>query len=89
MAVTRAYGVAQECERSTNTSVSDTEGAAWLYAAAPFRLLAHDTQTDPVFVYGNSRAQAIFGYDWNEITALRSRLSAQSPEREARQAFLD
>jgi len=69
--------------------MSDTEGATWLYAAAPFGLLAHDTQTDPVFIYGNSRAQAIFGYDWNEITALRSRLSAQSPEREARQAFLD
>ncbi|WP_027802969.1 MEKHLA domain-containing protein [Paraburkholderia dilworthii] len=69
--------------------MSDAEGAAWLYTAAPFGVLAHDTQEDPVFIYGNSRAQAIFGYDWDEITALRSRLSAEAPERGERQTFLD
>lgn len=69
--------------------MSDTAGAAWLYECAPFGLLAHGTQADPVFMYGNRRAQAIFGYDWDEITALPSRLSAQAPERGERQTFLD
>jgi len=64
-------------------------GAAWLYESAPFGVLAHDTAPDPVFVYGNKRAQALFGYDWAELTALPSRLSAEAPERSERQAFLE
>ena len=66
-----------------------TEAAAWLYESAPFGILAHDTAADPVFVYGNKRAQALFEYDWDELTALPSRLSAQAPERSERQAFLE
>lgn len=69
--------------------MSAAEGAAWLYAEAPFGILAHNTAPDPVFVYGNRRAQAIFGYGWDELTALPSRLSAEPVERSERQAFLD
>ncbi|WP_306717275.1 MEKHLA domain-containing protein [Burkholderia dolosa] len=69
--------------------MSASHGAAWLYEAAPFGVLAHDTSADPVFVYGNKRAQAIFGYDWDELTALSSRLSAEPMERRERQLFLD
>jgi PAS domain-containing protein len=69
--------------------MSVSEGAAWLYGSAPFGVLAHSTSADPVFVYGNVRAQTIFGYDWDELTALPSRLSAEMPERSERQAFLD
>jgi PAS domain S-box-containing protein len=65
------------------------EAARWLYENAPFGILAHDTQADPVFVYGNLRAQRLFGYTWNELTALPSRLSAEAPERSERQAFLE
>jgi len=65
------------------------DAAAWLYHKAPFGLLAHNTAEDPVFVYGNRRAQTLFGYDWDELTALASRLSAEAPERRERQAFLD
>ncbi|MCA7960391.1 MEKHLA domain-containing protein [Burkholderia multivorans] len=65
------------------------DGAAWLYDAAPFGILAHDTSADPVFVYGNKRAQAIFEYGWDELTALPSRLSAKPMERRERQSFLE
>jgi len=65
------------------------EGAAWLYAEAPFAVLAHNTAPDPVFVYGNVAAQQRFGYDWDEITRLPSRLSAEAPNREERQRFLE
>lgn len=68
--------------------MSVSESAAWLYEAAPFGVLAHSASADPVFVYGNRRAQAIFGYSWDELTALPSRLSAEMPERSERQAFL-
>ncbi|MCA8413905.1 MAG: MEKHLA domain-containing protein [Burkholderia multivorans] len=69
--------------------LSPSDGAAWLYEAALFGILAHDTSADPVFVYGNRRAQAIFEYDWDELTALPSRLSAEPMERHDRQAFLE
>ncbi|KVV51477.1 MEKHLA domain-containing protein [Burkholderia territorii] len=69
--------------------MSASDGAAWLYRAAPFGILAHDASADPVFVYGNQRAQAIFEYDWDELTALPSRLSAEPMERRERQLFLD
>ncbi|MEX3856450.1 MEKHLA domain-containing protein [Paraburkholderia sp. BR10923] len=69
--------------------LTGVEGATWLYETAPFALLAHGTQADPVFMYGNRRAQTIFGYDWSEITALPSRLSAGFSERSEREAFLD
>jgi PAS domain-containing protein len=69
--------------------MTDAERAAWLYESAPFGLLAHGTQADPIFMYGNRRAQAIFGYDWDAITALPSRLSAELPERSEREAFLE
>lgn len=65
------------------------EAAAWLYEEAPFAILAHNTAPDPVFVYGNKAAQRRFGYDWDEITRLPSRLSAEAPNREERQRFLE
>lgn len=70
--------------------VSDaTADAAWLYAAAPFAVLAHDTSADPLFVYANRAAQAAFGYDWQDIIGMPSRLSAEAPERAERQRLLD
>ncbi|VVE40774.1 MEKHLA domain-containing protein [Pandoraea anhela] len=65
------------------------QAAEWLYESAPFAVLAHNTATDPVFMYGNKAAQRRFGYDWDEITALPSRLSAEAPNREERQQFLE
>jgi hypothetical protein len=48
----------------------------WLYEEAPYCVLAHNTDPDPVFIYGNKTAQACFEYAWDELTSLRSRLSA-------------
>jgi len=64
-------------------------GAAWLYDDAPFAVLAHDGGADPRFVYANRTAQTCFEYSWDEIIGLPSRLSAEAPERAARQALLD
>ena len=65
------------------------EGARYLYEQAPFGLLAHNMADDPVFIYGNQAAQDLFGYDWAELTRLPSRLSAEAPDREERQRFLE
>jgi hypothetical protein len=63
--------------------------AEWLYARAPFVVLAHSTADDPKFTYANKAAQACFGYDWDEFLTLPSRLSAEAPDRAARQALLE
>jgi hypothetical protein len=63
--------------------------AHWLYEEAPFCVLAHNTDPDPVFIYGNKAAQACFEYTWVELTSLRSRLSAEEPDREERQRLLE
>jgi hypothetical protein len=65
------------------------EAARWLYEDAPFAILAHNTDIDPVFVYGNVAAQTRFEYSWHEITHLRSRFSAEAPNRDERQKLLD
>jgi PAS domain-containing protein len=63
--------------------------AGWLYADAPFAVVAHDADADPKFVYANKAAQACFDYSWEEMIGLPSRLSAEAPERAERQTLLD
>jgi PAS domain-containing protein len=63
--------------------------AAWLYAQASHPVLAHNADPDPRFIYANRVAQTAFEYDWDEITALPSRLSAEPVDREERQRLLD
>jgi hypothetical protein len=65
------------------------QNAAWLYHEAQFCVLAHDTDPDPRFIYGNRAAQACFEYDWDALTSLPSRLSAEAPNRDERQKMLD
>jgi MEKHLA domain len=69
--------------------VPQSADAAWLYADAPFAVVAHDTNADPKFVYANRAAQACFEYAWDEFIGMPSRLSAEAPERAERQALLD
>jgi MEKHLA domain len=64
------------------------EGVRWLYESAPFLLLAHNTESDPVFIYGNKAAQQRFEYEWDELTQLPSRLSAATPDRNERSTFI-
>jgi len=63
--------------------------AGWLYEAAPFAVVAHDTSADPRFVYANRTAQACFEYGLDEFVGLPSRLSAEAEERAARQKLLE
>jgi len=63
--------------------------ASWLYAEAPVCVLAHNTAPDPHFIYANRCAQDLFGYTFDEIMALPSRLSAEEPARGERQRLLE
>lgn len=55
---------------------------------APFVIVAHGTEPDPVFFFGNHRALAAFETDATAFARMPSRLSAEVPLREERQALL-
>jgi len=61
--------------------------AAGLYHA-PFALVSHGIEPDPVFCYANKTAQDLWAMDWDVFVTLPSRLSAQPDEQEERQRLL-
>ena len=55
---------------------------------APFVLVAHGTEADPVLNYGNAAALALWEMFWAELTRTPSRLTAEAPNREERARLL-
>lgn len=56
---------------------------------ATYALVSHDTQSDPVFNYGNQTALNLFEMTWEEFTKLPSRLSAREQEQSERARLLN
>ena len=64
----------------------DVVAALW---EAPHAIVAHGTEPDPIFFFGNRTALTAFETDAASFTALPSRLSAEAPQRDERQRLLD
>jgi hypothetical protein len=64
------------------------ESTALALDQAPFVLLSHNTAADPVFTYGNKKALELFEMDWETLTHLPSRYSAEPLAREEREHLL-
>lgn len=71
-----------------DTSMNPAETARAIYEA-PFVLLSHSTEADPIFNYANQCAQRLFQLGWDEFVQMPSRLSAEAPNREAREQLLE
>jgi hypothetical protein len=56
---------------------------------APFVLVSHGTEADPVLNYGNQSALALWEMSWTELTRTPSRLTAEAPNREERARLLN
>jgi hypothetical protein len=56
---------------------------------APFVLVAHGTEADPILNFGNAAALALWEMSWAELTRTPSRLTAEAPNREERAQLLD
>ena len=56
---------------------------------APFALVSHGTELDPIFNYGNKTALNVFELSWGEFTALPSRQSAEPMNRDERAKLLE
>jgi len=55
---------------------------------APFVIVSHGTQADPIFNYGNLKALELWQMDWDDFTSLPSRYSAEPIERSERETML-
>ncbi len=56
---------------------------------APRAIVAHGTQDDPIFFYGNRLALQLFEMSFDEFAQLPSRFSAEPLAREARAKLLE
>lgn len=70
-------------------SVPNVEVLARALWEAPFALVSHGTEADPIFNYGNRTALNLFGMTWAEFVELPSRLSAEPLHRDERARLLD
>jgi len=64
----------------------DPVAALW---AAPQVIVAHGTEDDPLFFFGNDAALARFECKAEDFAGMPSRLSAEAPLRDERRALLD
>jgi len=64
-----------------------SELAAGIFAA-PFVVVSHGTEADPVLSYGNQAALNLWEMTWAELTRTPSRLTAEAPNREERARLL-
>lgn len=55
---------------------------------APFVLVSHGTEADPILNYGNQAALNLWEITWDELTRTPSRLTAEAPERDERARLL-
>src|SRR5580658_4027525 len=56
---------------------------------APFVVVSHGTQADPILNYGNRAALTLWEISWEEFTRTPSRLTAEAPNREERARLLE
>lgn len=68
--------------------VRDVRELARCIYEAPFVLVSHGTEVDPVLNYGNAAARALWEMTWEEFTCTPSRFTAEAPNREERARLL-
>jgi len=69
------------------SAASGRELAEKLFTA-PFVVVSHGTEADPVLNYGNQPALTLWEMTWEELTRTPSRLTAEAPNREERARLL-
>ena len=70
-----------------NMSDSPEEIAQQIFEA-PFALVSHGTEADPIFNYGNRKALTTWELPWEEFTKMPSRQSAEEVVQEERNRLL-
>jgi hypothetical protein len=69
-------------------SISTDQSIADALFHAPFVLVSHGTEPDPILNYGNHQALTLWEMEWEQFTQTPSRLTAEPMEREERDRLL-
>ena len=69
-------------------SLSSRRAAEALFHA-PFALLSHNADADPLMTYANRTGLTLFEVDWPHVVAMRSRYTTEAPNREERARLLE
>lgn len=76
----------------TGRSLLDVNGSAQEIAqalfAAPFALVSHGTEPDPIFNYGNRKALELWELSWQDFTKMPSRKTAEEVVQQERSRLL-
>ncbi len=77
-------------ELGPDTSVPDGSQEDWAQRLfeAPFVVVSHGTQADPIFNYGNRKALELWELSWEALTQMPSRKTAEPELRGARSQML-
>lgn len=67
----------------------DQEIQAQALFKAPFVVVSHGMQADPILNYGNQTALELWSMTWEELTQTPSRLTAEPMNRDERKAMLE
>jgi hypothetical protein len=78
-ALTLAHSFRKFTGRELLPGVVDGRDLAEEVFHAPFVLVSHDTEADPILNYGNAAALALWEMAWDEFTRTPSRLTAEAP----------
>ena len=92
-AITHTACLARSLEHWTGRELFPGIAAPWRLSRAvfeaPFVLVSHGTESDPILNYGNAAALALWEMSWAELTRTPSRLTAEAPNRDDRARLLD
>ncbi|MEI7429965.1 MAG: MEKHLA domain-containing protein [Betaproteobacteria bacterium] len=80
--------IADSYQRLTGQPLIDNPTPETIWNAKRI-IVAHGTELDPVFFYGNRMALEVFEMDFASFTRLPSRYSAEAPNREERARLLE
>ena len=83
-----AWSLKHFAGRELLSDVDDPRMLAQKVFEAPFVLVSHGTEVDPVLNYGNRAALTLWEMTWEELTRTPSRFTAEAPNREERARLL-
>jgi len=90
--VEHAQVLSQSLRKHTGCGLMEEESDPYIMARrlyfAPFVLLSHNADSDPIFTYANRAAQQLFEMNWDEFVQLPSRLSVEPLLQQERELLL-
>jgi len=74
--------------RNLASGLTDPVEVSRVIYEAPYVVVSHGVESDPILNYGNRSALQLWEFSWEELTRTPSRFTAEAPNREERARLL-